>query len=486
MASNKARRIFFWVLVTLFIATAPIIIFYARGYRFSFQQGVFIYAGSIAIKSNPQKVDIFINGKPSPKKKTNLINNSYHIDGIRPGEYLLEAKTPGYTNWSKKITVHSGVSTEFWNVLLAKNSYEKTAYPAQGLERFYNSPNREFIAYTQYADQEFLVKILNVKSSTAENIFSSLEYRFPEEKFEIYQENIEWSPQSDKIIIPTENNGAKSYFIVDIETKETVNLRDIIKTENVKNVRWDSERKNSIFYMSEGNLYRINTSDSEVVPIAENIASYDISSSAIYYLKASDGIVYKAAAKNGNIISKITSSPPEEGNSFDYRIIAYDDERVAIFNKNDGLFIYNRGKLDTYFRKLFQDISGLQFSDDGKKLLYWNNFEIAAYFTREWDVQPQRQENEIHQITRFSRKINNVQWTKDYEHIIFSVGNEIKIIELDYRDHKNLSNLETLTSNDPLALADFSANKIYFTDIVDGQFGLFSINFPESTGFLGN
>lgn len=489
MASNKARRIFFWVLVVLFIATAPIIIFYARGYRFNFQQGIFIYAGSIAIKSNPQKVDIFINGDPSPKKKTNLINNSYHVDGIRPGEYLLEVKAPGYVSWSKKITVHSGVSTEFWNVLLAKNDYEKTTYPARGLEKFYSSPNREFIAYSQYADQEFLVKLLNIQSATAENIFSSLNYRFPEEEFEIYQENIEWSPQSDKIIIPVEENGMKHYFIVDItEIKDikTVNLKDLTKTEKIKNVRWDSERKNSVFYMFDNDLYRVDINNSEIIPIAENIASYDISSSDIYYFKLSDGLIYKADAKDGTIISKITASPPAGNDSFNYRIIAYDEERVAIFNESDGLFVYNKGKLDTYFRKLSPDINGLQFSDDGKKLLFWNNFEIASYFVREWDVQPQRQENEIQQITRFSQKIRNVQWSKDYEHIIFTVGTEIKIIELDHRDHKNLTNLTTLANDNPLVLTDFSANKIYFTNRIDDQSDLFSINFPEPTGFLGN
>lgn len=486
MASNKARRIFFWVLVVLFIATAPVIIFYARGYRFNFRQGVFIYAGSIAIKSNPQKVDIFIDGKPSPKKKTNLINNSYHIDGIRPGEYLLEIKAPGYASWSKKISVHSGISTEFWNVLLAKSDYERTPYPSHEAEKFYNSPNREFIAYTQYTNQELLVKVLDTRSSIAENVFSSIKYRFPEEEFEIYQENIEWSPQSDKIIIPAEADGTKHYFIVNIEDKGTANLKDLAKTDKIRNVRWDSERRNSVFYISDNNLYRLSIDNLEIIPIAEGIASYDISSSAIYYFKISDGLVYMAAAKDGSDVSRVTASSPEGSNGRDFRIIAYDEKRVAIFNSTDGLFIYNEGELETYFRKLFPGINGLQFSDDGKKLLFWNDFEIASYYVREWDVQPQRQENEIQQITRFSQKIRNVQWSKDYEHIIFTVGNEIKLIELDHRDHKNLANLAKLSTDNPRVMADFSDNKIYFTDKITNQSNLFSINFPEPSGILGN
>ena len=80
----------------LFIATTPVVIFYARGYRFSFERGIFIYSGSITIKPNPQKVGVFLDGKQVSSKKLNPINNSYHIDGIRPGEYLLELKLSDY------------------------------------------------------------------------------------------------------------------------------------------------------------------------------------------------------------------------------------------------------------------------------------------------------------------------------------------------------------------------------------------------------
>jgi len=146
MASKKIRKIFFWLLVLFFIATTPVIVFYARGYRFNFQQGIFIYAGGITIKSNPQKVEVFIDGKPSPRKKTNLINNSYHIDGIRPGEYLLEVKADGFNTWSKKISIHSGISTEFWNIVLTKEDNNRETYQAPGIEKFYISPDRKMIA----------------------------------------------------------------------------------------------------------------------------------------------------------------------------------------------------------------------------------------------------------------------------------------------------------------------------------------------------
>lgn len=485
MANRKVRIIFFWSLVALFVVTAPIIIFYAQGYRFSFQQGIFIYTGSITIKSNPQKIDIFINGKPASKKKTNLINNSYHIDGIKPGEYLLEISAPGYNNWTKKIAIHSGVSTEFWNVLLVKNEYSRTKYPVAGIRDFFISPDQKFIVYTQKESNEFLVKIMDIGSGITKNIFSSLEYQPVEEKIPAYRENIEWSPQTKKLIIPTEKDGRKFYFIVDIESLETANLKDIVKAEEIKNVRWDVDRKNNFFYMSGTKLYRANITGSEIVLLAENVASYDISPSGIFYFHIPDGIVYKADSGDGATIAQITNSSPEKSEDFDYRIIAYDEERLVLFGKNGGFFVYNNGELDTYFKKLSSEINGVQFSDDGKKLIYWDDYEIASYFLRDWDVQPQRQENESKSITRFSQKITAVQWSNDYEHVIFAVGNEIKIIELDHRDHKNLANLTTLVAENSRVSADFSQNKIYFTDTERKETSLYSIDFPEKNGILG-
>lgn len=484
MASKKFRRIFFWILVLFFIATAPVVIFYARGYRFSFQQGIFIYAGSITIKSNPQKTDILLDKKPVPNKKLNLINNSYHINGIRAGEYLLEVKSPGYNTWTKKITTHSGISTEFWNVVLTKNNYIKNSYQLQGIEKFFISPDRDSAIFTQNENQKFIVKLIDLGSGETEELFSSSDYYFFKENFEKEKENIEWSPQSHKIIIPAFKEEEKHYFIVDIKNKEIFDMENITKTKGLKGVRWDSVQKNSIYYMAENNLYRINLNNFELKLIAENISGYDISSLDIYYFQLPSGIVYRINPENNKIISQVTASPPDDMNDLSYRIIAYDEKRLVIFNESGKLYVYNNGEKEKYFRELSQNASNAHFSDDGKKILYWTNNEINIYFTRDWDVQPQRQENDIKYITRFSEKINNVQWSKDYEHIIFTVGDKIKIIELDHRDNRNLMDIIDLNTDNSNVITDFFENRIYFTDTNEGQTNLYFIDFPEKAGIL--
>jgi len=72
-----------------------------------------------------------------PAGTLSRLNSSYHINGIKPGEYFLEIKAPDYQTWSKKISVHSGISTEFWNVVLVQNSYPREDYDSAGIQKFF-------------------------------------------------------------------------------------------------------------------------------------------------------------------------------------------------------------------------------------------------------------------------------------------------------------------------------------------------------------
>ena len=79
----------------LFSATAPLIVFYAIGYRFNTERGIFVYSGSVTIKPSPLRVDVYIDEENISGKRVNLLNYSYHIGGIKPGEHFIEVKSSG-------------------------------------------------------------------------------------------------------------------------------------------------------------------------------------------------------------------------------------------------------------------------------------------------------------------------------------------------------------------------------------------------------
>ena len=92
-----------------------------------------------------------------------------------------------------------------------------------------------------------------------------------------------------------------------------------------------------------------------------------------------------------------------------------------------------------------------------------------------------RQENEMYNVTRYSEPIKNVQWFKDYEHIIFNSGRWIKIIEIDIRDKANSMDLSNTENKNPFVIYNDSLEKLFFID----KENLYSINFPEKNTFFG-
>jgi len=477
MINFKIKTIFFWFLVTTFLFVAPIIVFYAMGYRFSLDRGVFVYSGSVTLKPTPQEIKVLIDNEPVAKGIINFINHSYHIDGLVPGEYSLEVKSSQYKSWNKKVSIHSGISTEFWNIFLAREDYTKINYPSTSLNNFFISPDSKKIALVE-GESNTTVKILDVKKEKIEYVFPVADYTFSKD----IRENVEWSPREGHLSVPLIKNGKYEYFIIDIGTEEVINLNNLIKKDNIRQVRWSSGEKNTVFYIHEDNLYKIdlNKKVSEIL-IIENIAGYDISSDGIYYFEKGSGLIYEKNNKGTNNGKQLSSSSINVSSGENFRLIAYDKDRIAIISQDKDFYLFNKNDENAEkISKLKEGIIGMHFSNDGKKMIFWNNNEIFVYFVRKWETQPSREEGQSFNIVHFSKKIENVGWFRDYEHIVFNVGNTIKIAELDHRSLRNIYDLFKLNNEESKITYTVRENNIFFIDAENNsKNSLYSISLEE-------
>jgi len=85
-------RIIFFL---LFIVVLGLVIAYARGYRLDFQNQSLSSTGIIAINSYPKTARIYINDRLKGVTDANFT--------LSPGNYQLEIKKEGYTNWKKTV-----------------------------------------------------------------------------------------------------------------------------------------------------------------------------------------------------------------------------------------------------------------------------------------------------------------------------------------------------------------------------------------------
>lgn len=479
MASHKIKTIFFWILVATFCLIAPVIVFYAIGYRFSPERGVFVYSGSITLKPTPREIEVLIDNKSVAKGVINFINYSYHIDGLAPGEYLLEIKAPNYKSWSKKISVHSGVSTEFWNIFLARENYTKMEYPSDFIKNFFLSPDSKKVAMVA-GESDTVVKILDIKKEEVEYVFPIADYVF----FNDTKENVEWSPREGYLSVPMEREGKREYYIVNIGSEKVINLNNFLRKDNIRQVRWSSVEKGTIFYIYDDNLYKVDLNDDKgEILIVENVAGYDISADGIYYFDKSSGLIYEKNSRGTNNSKQVSFSSIDAGFGTEFRLIAYDKDRIAVITQDKALYLFNKSDENAdaeKINKLGDSILGVHFSNDGKKMLFWNNNEAFVYFVRKWETQPDREEGQSINVIHFSSEIENVSWFRDYEHIIFSVGDTIKIAELDHRSSRNIHDIFKLNKNKLKVTYTTRDDNVFFIDSKDNaDNNLFSISLEE-------
>jgi hypothetical protein len=452
----NSRTVFFWSLVFLCLATIAGITLYSFGYRYRFDRGIFVYTGSVSLKVNPtDNLTITLDGNPV-NVKASTINGSFHLTGIRPGLHHIRVSADGFQAWEKEVPVSSGVSTDFWNILLIRNNYPETTIVSHpNIDKFYPSPDQKRIAYSVQDDDEASVHTFDLTTGEDTRVFSRNDRFFASDD----TENIEWSPKGDAITIPLFSSSAvdsqREYFIISLSDPTqgfpATNLKDIADFTDARDLRWTLQTSEALIFLDGTTLKSVSFQEPRITrSLAENVSSYELSGSTLYTFESPNFLVWQAPLDHPENRTQITVQAPHnthDGDSFS--LIVYDASRLILLDHSaKTLTLFNNSPTQPVFVTLPQPITGAQFSNDGKKLLYWNELEVGVYFLRNWEAQPTRHENQSYEITRFSQPIRFVQWARDYEHILLATPLGMETIELDNRSR--LSQKVTFDSVDPI------------------------------------
>lgn len=157
----------------------------------------------------------------------------------------------------------------------------------------------------------------------------------------------------------------------------------------------------------------------------------------VFYIQKPSYILYKTD-REGSFKEQINSTPLPDNR--DYEIFFSANERIALLSNKNELFLFNPET--RAFDSISQNVQGLEFSKNNEKLLYFTPNEIWVYYLEDISSLPNRKANNKELITRSSQKIKKADWYhRTDEHIVFAVGQKIKIIELDGRDQRNAVDL---------------------------------------------
>lgn len=114
--TKKTKRVLFYAALVVFLFLSYVVILYAQGYKYSFEDARFYRTGSVYLKANVG-VKVYLDNKLVGT--TSFLGNSKTINGLLPGEYSIRlAKDDQYSSWGKRFVIEEGFVNEFSKIAL--------------------------------------------------------------------------------------------------------------------------------------------------------------------------------------------------------------------------------------------------------------------------------------------------------------------------------------------------------------------------------
>lgn len=129
--SKRARTLYFYVLLGIFLLIIPVIILYANGYRLSNGFEV-VETGGIYVTVPQSGASIYIDGVF--KRRTGNFQKELFVQNIEPkSRHIVLVERPGFTTWQKEIGVDAQEVTALYPFLIPEN------YTFREIDQFLNT-----------------------------------------------------------------------------------------------------------------------------------------------------------------------------------------------------------------------------------------------------------------------------------------------------------------------------------------------------------
>ncbi len=207
--------------------------------------------------------------------------------------------------------------------------------------------------------------------------------------------------------------------------------------------------KNNNLYYSQNSTDILLTKPKNTLLI-KNVLAFQILNNDIIYL-GSDGLLYQySIASQATTPLSLKTFPVNKKNQ--YHLLA--TQNIVALQDNQSLFLLNKnsGTLENFYNP----VNLISFSPDNQKLLICNDHEILYSVL---DSASASQEKLF--LNRFSEKITNCQWLGN-NYLIFVLGNNIIISEIDIRKNINTITLPQIIKLPNGAQIEAKNPKIYF------------------------
>lgn len=398
------RRILYLFFIILFIITAPVIVYYALGYRYDFKKGVLEQTGVLFLETQPRSASVYLNGVLQKKTTPLRFNN------LLPNDYEIILTKDGYQDWRRTVAVYPKQTTFIYDITLFKKNILLKDLMTGDFKNATLSPNKKSVAAilidneNKNADRIIVYDLNDRKNSVLGEVAKNAA-----------KSSIAWSADSRRFVL---ENPPHQAFIINGAIQAIFSYTESNAT--ITQTSWAGSTENIANFLKDGLLHQINVKTNKVDKLFNNqITDYYFLPSALYYLEpsANQVLLKRTNPPFFNQTEIITSLPL----STRYRFLKFDEQKNSLLIhdwQNELLYVLNLAE-QLPQREILTQVEHVDFFNDDT-LLYYNDFEIWTYNV------VNKQKN---LITRLGHGVDYAVWHPTGRHIIFASAGEIKIIE---------------------------------------------------------
>ncbi|MBU1167038.1 PEGA domain-containing protein [Patescibacteria group bacterium] len=449
------RRVLLTCCIFIFVTIAPLLVFYATGYRFDLKNSEIRFVGMIDIASTPKDADIFLDDELIEK-------TPYQIRNLFPRSYTLKLQKEGYHNWEKNLPVESKQVTWVKNARLFLTNPPQKEVLEKPVQDFIPLSQNEKVAYT-IKNENHLPELwlFDLDSQDNKKLFTTA---LPEKPTEEAKEEKEASYNIElKDLVASDNSAAllftlkeddasPKYYYQSIKNEESILLSDFIQ-RNINQIDFCPNEDQRILYLSDNSLYEFDIKEKQENRIAEDVLAFKTSSQNSYFIKKESGALsLYEKSKNGTLNFDKSSHLMESNLPFeglkDMEVGSGNNLSIIDDKKNLYLFRSENDRLE----KIADNVTHMKWGARGEKILFRNHSELSFYEVSPLSEQSFKQDYRVNQsnlITRYGREITAFGWFPDEEWVWVSFDNQFKIIELDERGGRNHFDFLSDRSIDP-------------------------------------
>jgi hypothetical protein len=458
----KTRRFLYISFILLFLIISPLVCLYASGYDLNFKRIALQKTGMLLIDSDPKNALATVKNEMNDLNLSTIISkiinrsdNIYtpaKIKKLLPGEYKVKVEHPGYWPWEKKLDINPGESTFAENIKLFKNGTPVLASNGKIINTIISN-NFGYMLIDQ--GQDAILLSLSDDNELWPTIKNDLKIKPV------------WSPDDKKILVGSKIFDINS-ILSDSNAAPEQNLIGLIPSSS-QAIKWGFD---DIFYLNKAEKGKKNITELIAVNIAagssrsvfsdKTILDYYPASNRLFTIEKNNRSTTLNIYDQANFKLLKTINLP----TGDYVFKKPYGNFMILADANHNIYILDpEADEQSVLKNKIENADELAWKDK-ENIFYYNDFEI-------WQMNLANNEKKI--ITRISSDITAIFLLPTQEYIIYSTKNNIFALELDERDHRNLTKLadaETIK----FPVLNSTGDTIYFYSKINGTEGYFKLD----------